>query len=119
MKKYLLLVFAGVALATANAFAHCGTCGVGDHAAVEKAECAEKCAKACCAKKAECAEKCAKAECPEMAKCAEGCTKACCAKKAKCAEGCTKPCCAKPENADGTAIAPPPPCCSAKSASPA
>ena len=94
MKKYLLLTFAGVLFASVNAFAHCGTCGVGDKAAHEHADKAE---------------------------CAEACQKACCAKKAECAESCTKPCCAKPaatDAAEPTAAAAPS-CCASKVTAPA
>ena len=102
MKKILLIAIVGTLFATSSAFAHCGSCGVGDEAHAEK--------KACCAEKADCKKDCEKACC--AAKKAE-----CSDKKENCKEKCSKPCCAK-EKADETAASSTeaPACCPAKAA---
>ncbi len=106
MKKIILLAFVGTLFAAGNAFAHCGSCGVGDEAKEHKHE-----AKAeCCGKDGKC--------CHEKKDCKGD--KACDGDKmAKCKEGCDKPCCAK-EKAAPTAAAEAPACCPAsKAAKPA
>lgn len=92
MKKILLISVIGLIFSTAGAFAHCGSCGAGDHEHAAKAECS--------------AEK--KAECAKEKKCC-GTDGKCCKGEAKgCAEDCSKPCCAKEEKkADETAAAKP------------
>lgn len=112
MKKIILLAFIGTLFATGNAFAHCGSCGVGDEAKEHKAECCAKEGK-CCHDKKDCTAE-------EKAACKAKCEKACeGGEMAKCKEGCTKPCCAK-EEAAPTASAEPPACCPAsKAAKPA
>lgn len=89
MKKILLITVLGTLFAAGSAFAHCGTCGVGEkaHGDAAKADCTAECAKACCAEK-----------------------------KAECKADCTKPCCAKEKAADETAAAKPDACCPATKA---
>ena len=88
MKKIILLAMIGTLFAAGNAFAHCGSCGVGDEAKEHKAECCGKEGKCCHDKKADC-------------------EKACDDKKADCKEACEK------KKSDSTAAAEAPACCPA------
>jgi hypothetical protein len=70
MKKILLITVLGTLFAAGSAFAHCGTCGVGDaaHGDKAKAECKTECAKPCCGeKKADCKSECTKEKAEEKA----------------------------------------------------
>ena len=91
MKKILLIAVLGTFFAAGSAFAHCGSCGAGEKAHADKAECKTECAKPCCGEK-----------------------------KAECKSECAKPCCAKEKAeekaADETAAAKSGACCPAKKA---
>ena len=108
MKKILLISFVGLLFTAIGAYAHCGSCGVGDadHEHAAKAECsAEKMAE--CAKDKKC--------CGTDGKCCHAKAKKCCGTDGKCCKGeakectkeCTKPCCAKEKKSDETAAAKP------------
>ena len=89
MKKIILLAMIGTLFAAGSAFAHCGSCGVGDEAKEHKAECCGKEGKCCHDKKADCEKACDDK------------------KKAECKEACEK------KKSDSTAAAEAPACCPA------